>query len=376
MIQLERVGKRFVKYEDTPMLLTAAMRLRTRTRRDRLWAVRDVDLSIGKGESVAILGVNGSGKSTLLALVAGITTPTEGRVQVRGRVAPLLSVGVGFHAEATGRENVYVNGRLLGIDRSILDHRFDEIVDFADIGDFLDTPVKFYSSGMYMRLGFAIAALVEPEVLLLDEVLAVGDLAFQLKCFDRMEQLRQRGTTIVLVTHNTDAARRLCDRAVVLAGGAVRFDGSPDDAISELFEEMSEGHHGPAELLPGGTVVVRRGFATIRELSVSADLRIGIEVEFERGVERPVIGMVVYGEDREAVYSHSSFGTELGVFAAGERATMEIALEQVLQPGKYTLQTAIHGADLVCYDRSDLVELVIPGASSGGGVARLAAGAA
>ena len=168
IIRLAGVGKRYLKYEDEPMLLTRALRLRHRTRRSQLWAVRDVSFELHPGDSVGVIGRNGSGKSTLLQMLAGVTSPTEGTITVGGRVAPLVSVGVGFHPELTGRENVYVNGTILGLSRAEIDARFDAMVEFSGIEAFIDTPVKFYSSGMYVRLGFAVAVEAIPDVLLVD----------------------------------------------------------------------------------------------------------------------------------------------------------------------------------------------------------------
>jgi ABC-type polysaccharide/polyol phosphate transport system ATPase subunit len=222
------------------MLVSHLLQLRSRTRRSSLWALRGASFDVRGGECVGVVGRNGSGKSTLLHLLAGVTAPTEGRVTVRGRVAPLISVGVGFHPELTGRENVYVNATILGLTRDEIDRRFDDIVAFAEIGDFLDTPVKFYSSGMFVRLGFAVSAMAEPDVVLIDEVLAVGDLAFQLKCFDRLERLRESGATVVLVTHNLNAVRRLCERTLVIHNGEVRHDGETVEGLSLYHELLGE----------------------------------------------------------------------------------------------------------------------------------------
>src|SRR5579875_711372 len=211
-VELRGVGKRYTKYVDTPMLVTSALRLRAGHRRDRLWALRGVDLDVEDGESFGVIGRNGSGKSTLMMLVGGITAPTEGSLRVWGRVAPLISVGVGFHRELTGRENIYVNGTVLGLTRRQIDRRLDAIVDFAEVEQFIDTPVKFYSSGMFVRLGFAVAVHADPDVLIVDEVLAVGDLAFQVKCYERMNEIRSRGTTVVMVSHHLGAVRRMCER--------------------------------------------------------------------------------------------------------------------------------------------------------------------
>jgi ABC-2 type transport system ATP-binding protein len=195
-------------------------------------AVRDLTLDIAVGESVALLGHNGSGKSTTLKMLAGTIAPSFGRVFARGRIAPLLELGAGFHPDLTGRENVFMNGAILGIKRDEVTRRLERIVEFAEVADFLDTPVKFYSSGMSVRLGFAIAVNVEPEILLVDEVLAVGDESFQAKCLERMRLLQDEGRTIVLVTHALAQAESFCTRALVLDHGAPVYDGPIDGAAA------------------------------------------------------------------------------------------------------------------------------------------------
>ncbi len=236
-ISVEAASKRYLKLADTPTLVGRALQLRNRTRRGELWALRDVSFTAERGECLGFIGRNGSGKSTLLRMLAGVTAPSRGAVEVRGRVAPLIAVGVGFHPELTGRENVVVSSAILGRDPAATAEAFDEIVAFADIGDFLDTPVKFYSSGMFVRLGFAVAISIAPEVLLVDEVLAVGDIGFQQRCFARIDELRAAGTTIVLVSHNLNAVRRLCDRTGVLHDGTLRHLGDTGEAIA-LFQHL------------------------------------------------------------------------------------------------------------------------------------------
>jgi lipopolysaccharide transport system ATP-binding protein len=199
------------------------------------WALRDVSFDIGVGERVGIIGRNGAGKSTLLKLLSRITSPTCGRIVLRGRVASLLEVGTGFHPELSGRENIYVNGSILGMRRSEIQRNFDEIVDFADIEQFLDTPVKRYSSGMYMRLAFAVAAHLDPEILLVDEVLAVGDAAFQAKCLGKMESISREGRTVLFVSHNMSAVATLCERAILLQKGTQAMAGTVDAVVSHYL---------------------------------------------------------------------------------------------------------------------------------------------
>jgi lipopolysaccharide transport system ATP-binding protein len=205
-----------------------------------LWALRNIDLEIRHGEALGIIGRNGAGKSTLLKVLSHITEPTEGRVEIQGRVASLLEVGTGFHAELTGRENIQLNGAILGMTRADIKNKFDEIVEFSEIGRFLDTPVKRYSSGMYVRLAFAVAAHLEPEILIIDEVLAVGDAAFQKKCLGKMEDVASGGRTVLFVSHNMQAIRTLCDTAVWIDAGTVVRSGEADTIVGEYLSRMTE----------------------------------------------------------------------------------------------------------------------------------------
>ena len=196
--------------------------------KEEFWALRNIEFNLEQGERLGVIGRNGAGKSTLLKLLSRITDPTEGRIEIRGRVSSLLEVGTGFHPELTGRENIFLNGTILGMSSRDIRRKFDEIVDFAEVERFLDTPVKRYSSGMYVRLAFSVAAYLEPDILIVDEVLAVGDAQFQRKCLGRMEQLSGAGRTVIFVTHNMDALVSLCNRGIVLDRGSILFNG---DAI-------------------------------------------------------------------------------------------------------------------------------------------------
>jgi lipopolysaccharide transport system ATP-binding protein len=201
---------------------------------DEFWALRNVDLEVKEGEILGIIGRNGAGKSTLLKILSQITAPTEGKIKVKGRIASLLEVGTGFHPELTGRENVYLNGAILGMTRKEVTSKFDEIVGFAEIDEFIDTPVKRYSSGMYVRLAFAVAAHLDPEILIVDEVLAVGDTEFQNKCIGKMESVAKGGRTIIFVSHQLYNIRRLCSSAILLEAGAVKSAGLPN-TVADLY---------------------------------------------------------------------------------------------------------------------------------------------
>jgi lipopolysaccharide transport system ATP-binding protein len=213
--------------------------LKPKNSRETFWALRDATFDIAHGEVVGIIGRNGAGKSTLLKILSRITAPTAGRAELYGRVGSLLEVGTGFHRELTGRENIYLNGAVLGMRRGEIDRHFDAIVDFAGVEKFLDTPVKHYSSGMYVRLAFAVAAHLDPEILIIDEVLAVGDVEFQRKCLGKMKDVAQGGRTILFVSHNMRSVASLCTRAILMRDGSVAADGKPEDVITE-YSRLSE----------------------------------------------------------------------------------------------------------------------------------------
>jgi lipopolysaccharide transport system ATP-binding protein len=236
-IHLRGVDKTYAVYERPHhRLLETVLGSRWRTWHRDFRALRDVDLDVRRGETVGLIGRNGSGKSTLLQVVCGILAPTAGKVEVRGRVAALLELGAGFNAEFTGRENVFLNGTVLGLERREIEARFDDIAAFADIGDFIDQPVKTYSSGMYVRLAFAVAINVEPEILVVDEALSVGDEAFQRKCFARIQRIRESGATVLFVSHGASTVAELCDRVVLLDAGEVLAVGPPKPVISRYHK--------------------------------------------------------------------------------------------------------------------------------------------
>jgi ABC-type polysaccharide/polyol phosphate transport system ATPase subunit len=366
------VSKRFTKYEDTPTLAYGLMHAWRRGRRSKLWAVRDVDLDIKAGEAVALMGRNGSGKSTLLTMLCGVTGPTNGEVRIGGRIAPLISVGVGFHTELTGRENVYVNGTILGLSRSEITRRLDEIVGFSEIESFIDTPVKFYSSGMYVRLGFSVAAHVNPDVLLVDEVLAVGDAAFQQKCFRHMQRLRESGTTIVLVSHNTAAMEAHCDRGVLLERGQKVFDGAVGEAISTYFtrlgevEESMRSEYDP-RLETGALEVIG---AELRpadgepraRFTAGEDVVLSVTVRARTEIRRPYLSFTVLSRDGTGVYHDHNLFDPFPSLAAGEERTLEGRFRLQLTTGNYTLQFSVgRGNPTESHESTlDNVALLIP----------------
>lgn len=266
-----------------------------KTKDHRFWALRDVSFDVAEGDVVGIIGRNGAGKSTLLKVISRITDPTEGRVILRGRLASLLEVGTGFHPELTGRENIFLNGAILGMRKAEIVAKFDEIVAFAEIDKFLDTPVKHYSSGMYVRLAFAVAAHLNPEILVVDEVLAVGDIAFQRKCLGKMNEVSRGGRTVLFVSHNMAAVENLCRRGVVLDRGKKVYEGSTKDAIHHYLTSISGTQDAAGHVVDlagtsdrrsfGGQLLKRMEFYTEGDRPLTEGIRIGerlkIRVHFE-----------------------------------------------------------------------------------------------
>jgi lipopolysaccharide transport system ATP-binding protein len=294
-LEFERVSKKYIirhSVETNSKYRSRLGKVFAAQGRQEFWALRDLSFHVKRGDTLGIIGPNGAGKSTILKLLSRITAPTEGRVTINGRLSALIEVGSGFHPDLTGRENVYLSGSILGMRRSEITKKFDNIVEFAGLKDFIDTPVKRYSSGMYVRLGFSIAAQLEPDILLLDEVLAVGDASFKVKCLDRIRELEDCGTTIIFISHDLDAVKKLCDRALLIDHGTVRAEGDPADVI-EQYQQDSWDPSPKAfqewpnlEMAPGNEVVrlsdVRVCSRTSEPLA-SADIRypIGLRVTYQ-----------------------------------------------------------------------------------------------
>lgn len=290
---------------------------------DIVWALRDVSFEVKQGEAIGIIGRNGAGKSTLLKILSRITEPSTGRAVVHGRVGSLLEVGTGFHPELTGRDNVYLNGSILGMDRSYIDRKFDEIVAFSGVDRYVDTPVKRYSSGMYLRLAFAVAAHLEPEVLIVDEVLAVGDAEFQKKCLGKMGEVAKEGRTVLFVSHHMGAVRALCDSAMLLRGGTSVAFGSPDEIIAQYLDVRSEAvtpelvwpdpWQAPGtEEIRARTLRMRDGNGRVtNEVPDDEDLMVELEYEVLQRVWNAQVGFQVLTSDGTIVFE-SYQGDHLG----------------------------------------------------------------
>jgi lipopolysaccharide transport system ATP-binding protein len=360
-----------------------------------LWALRDVSLELIRGRMVGIIGSNGSGKSTLLKLIGGILKPTAGTIAVAGRVSALIELGAGFHPEFSGRENVYVNGALLGLTRAEIRERFDDIVAFAGLDSFIDNPVKTYSSGMYMRLGFAIAVTVDPDILLIDEILAVGDEAFQHKCVGKIQEFKAHGKTLLLVTHDLGNVERLCDEAVWLHGGRLMCHGSTREVIDRYLDHVAgeearalgaEHREAEADAAAGRQ---RWGTREIEITRVRLLDRTGAErylydtgepctvqlgFRAPRPVEDPIFGIGIFRKDGVCCYGTNTAidGHRLGKLA-GE-GELKVAIERLdLVEGDYLLDVAVHARDGHPYDyHSRLYAFALRSRVKDTGVARLA----
>jgi len=351
VVRVHDVSKRFVIHKDKSLKERLVNAGRSRRHREDFWALRDVDLDIHAGTTVGLIGPNGSGKSTLLKTIGGILQPTTGHVERRGRLAALLELGAGFHPDLTGRENVYLNASILGLSQAQTDKYFDAIIDFSGIERFIDTQVKFYSSGMYVRLAFAVAVHVDPDVLLVDEVLAVGDEPFQRKCLDRIRAFQKEGRTIVLVTHALDQVVDLCDRAVVLENGRVVVDGDPSLAARTLREDFeavrqaeqrTELAHEPQHQARVTAVrVLGTDGSPITQIVPGDDLRVQVDVEAGSTLDDWVLGIGIDTPSGQGLYGTNTqlMGTKLAPLTG--RGTFEVQLRNVwLGGGQYQ----VHGA--------------------------------
>ena len=360
------------------------------------WALRDVTLDLQRGRMVGIIGSNGSGKSTLLKVLGGILKPTTGQVSVRGRVSALIELGAGFHPEFTGRENIYVNGVLLGLSRAEIRARFDEIVAFAGLEQFVDNPVKTYSSGMYMRLGFAIAVTVDPDILLIDEVLAVGDEAFQHRCVSKIQEFKARGKTIVLVSHDLSSIERLCDEAVWLGEGRLHARGETREVIGRYLDHVAREEaralgieHAEAEAAARAGTAARWGTREVELTRVRLSDKNGVErYLFETGepctlrlayrahrpVEDPVFGIGVYRKDGVCCYGTNTAVEGLALGKVDGDGEILVDIERLdLVEGEYLLDVAVHARDGHPYDyHSRLYALAMRSRVRDTGVARLA----
>ncbi|MEX2325023.1 MAG: ABC transporter ATP-binding protein [Nitriliruptoraceae bacterium] len=351
-ITVSDVTETFRLYHERPSGLKERLYRLRRAAYTDFNALEAVSFTIGHGESVAVIGHNGSGKSTLLKLLAKILPPDAGTVETNGMVASLLELGAGFHGDLTGRENIYLNGAILGLSRGAIDERFDEIVDFAGIRPLLDTAVRTYSSGLYVRLGFAIAVTVDPDILLVDEVLAVGDVEFQQRSLERMQRFRRHGKTFVLVSHDLAVVREMCDRVIVLEQGKVAFDG-PVDAGIDHYQRRSTAvgplveQHGPEQVRLQQVELIDAEGNPAAVIAPGAHLILRVCIQAIDDVETCSLGMTVSRADGTHLYElHTAWqGVGVGPLAAETEATVEFRFTANVLAGHYTVGAVVTDVD-------------------------------
>ncbi len=354
IIRVDGVSKRFVLHKEKSLKERLLRTGRGGPHVDDFWALRDIDLSVDAGTTIGLMGHNGSGKSTLLKIVGSIVQPTTGTVRRRGRLAALLELGAGFHPDLTGRENVYLNAAILGMSRQEIDRYFDDIVEFSGIEQFIDNQVKFYSSGMYVRLAFAVAVHVDPDLLLVDEVLAVGDEPFQRKCMDKIRSFQAEGRTIVLVSHSADQVGDLCDRAVLLRHGIVEVDDVPRVAIKALregFEEDRRAHeedravHGESAGSRGSissVELLRPDGTQLRELAPGDDAVVRVTVDLLAPIERWMLGVAIETPVGQRVYHVNSETSGVPMPPGKGRHVVEVHLPGLrLGAGQYVVRVGV-----------------------------------
>ena len=384
-IRVENVSKMFVLHRERSRsfkeLVLNIPNRRTGPRREEFWALRDVSFTVEPGETVGFIGENGAGKSTLLKLVSRILTPTSGRVVVDGRVGALLELGAGFHQDLTGRENIYLNGSMLGLSQREIRSKLDQILAFSELERFIDVPVKHYSSGMYVRLGFAVAVHTDPEILLIDEVLAVGDQNFQHKCIEGIVDMQRRGVTICFVSHGLGAVRRVCSRAVWLKEGSVAAEGDVDDTIAAYLRYLAEveearlaaarpeaEEHREAESTEDPSRRWGTRHVEITDVAfldgagreqtvflVGAPWGVRMRYRARCRIERPVFGLAVYRNDGVHICGPNTYFAGMDIpYVEGEGEVFYRVGELPLMEGSYLLCVAVHNEpDTVMYDHHD-----------------------
>ena len=354
VIHVDDISKRFIIRKDKSLKERIVNASRSSRHKDDFYALRNISLDIESGSTVGLIGPNGSGKSTLLKMIGGILQPTTGSVTLRGRLAALLELGAGFHPDLTGRENVYLNASILGLTRQETDLNFEAIVDFSGIERFIDTQVKFYSSGMYVRLAFAVAIHVDPDILLVDEVLAVGDEPFQRKCMDRIRGFQSEGRTIVLVTHSLDQVAELCDRAVVLDHGIMLADGAPRDALrvlrtefdatrAEEIERQGQTAAAPEQLSAEVTnVEIRHGDREVTTVRAGDEIVVRVSINAHDRLDDWILGFGIETATGQNIYGTNSklLGVSLPPVLGVASFDFAIPATQVGE-GPYTVHAAL-----------------------------------
>ncbi len=353
-IEARQLGKSYwVRGSESPTLMSVFSHYARRRKRKLRWALRDINFDIKQGETIGIIGPNGSGKSSTLGLIAGTTSPTTGTVKSYGRVSSLLELGAGFHSELTGRENIFLNGAILGIPGETIKRRFDDIVEFSGIREFLDMPVKYYSSGMYVRLGFAVAVEMDPDILLIDEVLAVGDVAFQTKCFARIRDFQRRGKTLVLVSHALQTVEEFCNRVFLIHQGRLAAQGSPSEVIfTYLKSYMGEGGHihtveyGSRDVEIEDVHFMDSAGKETGIFETGQTMTVEIIYHAHKRVEKPVFGFAIKTGNGMLVFGSNSQLAKYPVQAIEGKGAIRLTFAPLsLMQGNFFLSLSIHSWD-------------------------------
>ena len=356
MVVVQNVSKLFRLYDRPSDRLKEMLRFRTEPYHTDFWALRNVSFSVGSGEILGVVGPNGSGKSTLLQIATGILQPTSGRVSVEGRVAALLELGAGFNPEFSGRENVFLNGEIMGLSRKETERVFPEIEAFAEIGDYINRPVKEYSTGMYVRLAFATAIHVQPDVLIVDEALAVGDAIFANRCLQKLEEMKERKVTILFVSHDLGLVKRLCHRAILMLKGEICCEGAPSDVVNryvalvhdrqathaEKSELTGNYRHGDRASTITAIQIMNGDGVEVSAAQAGETIAIAVTARFNKPVSRPMIGMLIRNRLGVEVFGTNTRieGIDLGDFGVGDTITVRFRFHCFLSRQEYTLTVA------------------------------------
>jgi ABC-type polysaccharide/polyol phosphate transport system ATPase subunit len=349
-IELQGVSKSFRLYRDINYSLKERIINFRKRGYDLFWALRDIDLNIKKGETISIIGPNGSGKSTLLRIMTRIMSPNKGTIITHGSIAALLELGAGFHPDLTGRENIYLNASVLGFKRRMIEGIIDDIIDFSELGPFIENQVKNYSSGMYVRLGFSIAINLNPDILLIDEVLAVGDEAFQFKCLNRIARMQQEGKTIVLVTHNASIAESISDRVLWLEKGDMKMLGDPSeitDAYHEAMRQHPEGSEfGTREIVIDEVELLDGRGEAAEEFETGEPLTLRIHYHADKPIDDPVFGFGFYDPMGFMVYGTNTRLRDIDIARVSGAGCMDFCIPSLaLLGGRYYVSVAAHSRD-------------------------------
>jgi lipopolysaccharide transport system ATP-binding protein len=377
-ITVSNLGKAYKQYPSRWARLAEWLDPRGKPHHRLHWVLKDINFAVQPGEAVGIIGINGAGKSTLLKLITGTTQPTTGSVQMTGRVAALLELGMGFHPDFTGRQNAFMAGQLLGISSNEMARLMPEIEAFAEIGEYIDQPVRVYSSGMQMRLAFSVATAIRPDILIVDEALSVGDSYFQHKSFDRIREFRKQGTTLLIVSHDKQAIQSICDRAILLNAGQLAMEGEPE-AVMDYYNAMLADHQnqtvkqvvtesgktqtisGTGEASVSAIALIDNDGKPVEVVDVGQAVRLRVEVMVHAPLQRLILGYGIKDRLGQVIYGTNTELKQQPVLDVkkGERYLFEIAFPASLGPGTYSIQTALVGSDTHLHNNYEWRDLAL-----------------